>query len=92
MRAARWIVVLLVLLVAGLLLAAVLSGSAVGLAGAVVAAGAPVCWALGDRARDRGRRTRDRTAYLAEFAWSVGAVLLLAAGYAVLVLALSNGW
>jgi hypothetical protein len=71
---------------------ALVSTSPVGVGGAVVAAGAPVCWRRGDRARDRGIRTEDRTAFLAEFGWSVVAVLLLAAGAAVLVLALSHGW
>ncbi|MBZ5737907.1 hypothetical protein [Nocardioides mangrovi] len=92
MREARWIVVLLGFLVACLLVAALVSGSPVGVGGAVVASAAPVCWWRGDRARDRGARTGDRTAYLAEFAWSVVAVCLLGTGYAVLVLALSHGW
>jgi hypothetical protein len=92
MREARWIVVLLGFLAVCLLLGALVSGSPVGIGGAVVAAGAPFCWRRGDLARERGVRTEDRTAFLAEFGWSVVAVLLLAAGCAVLVLALSHGW
>ena len=92
MRDGRWIVVLLCVPVVFLLVGSLAAGSPVGVGGAVIAAGGPVCWSLGDRARLRGLATGDRTLFVREFGWSVLAVLLLAAGCAALVLGSSRGW
>ncbi|MEZ5096513.1 MAG: hypothetical protein R2731_10555 [Nocardioides sp.] len=86
------IVVILGVLAAGVFLAAAVGRSPGGFLAGLVAAGSPWAWWRAERHRTVLVGPEHRRALVRELAWTLASAVLLVAGWALLLTALTHGW